>query len=342
VRASDSAYLASKWRPGCAPGFGHGPSCTYFLIEMDCATDQISATAVGHETPWMSLTATWAGERTLHFTAVYMDEFGLNYGAGVPTPVVRNLVAELSADGAELTWVNGTDFAYGSSQLFTHVTWYRCEMLPKKCTEGAVRYPDFASMSPIGMNMANTPHFRGSKFHTQLVMGRRYQFDLMTKVGIAHLEATTVHAGQAMVDGEWVEVATNPYGAYPKTTLPPGIRPIGALPSTFKLNGIDGVSYTAKRIYDSEDDTFGGRRRLMTASISYNPDTEQAIMRLIGPPNCLQTRWYDPCGGVVGSFKALYAPPPSPPPPSPPLPPPPPPTPPPMGLLMAMINARVG
>ena len=76
--------------------------------------------------------------------------------------------------------VNGTSNYYGSQQLYSHVTWWRCASVPHKCTGSTVRYADFAKTSPPSMNMANTPHFRGSMLHTQVVTGRRYVVDPMT------------------------------------------------------------------------------------------------------------------------------------------------------------------
>ena len=179
------------------------------------------------------------------------------------------------------------------------------------------------------MNLANTPHFEGSQYEWQLPTKRRYMLEAISSVGIIHLEGFALEVGQALGDGDWIEIETNPFGAYPKTHLTPGIRPIGALPLTFTLSGWDGQTSTAKREYREEDEKFGGRRRMSTGTVTYNPDTEQAIIRIEGAANCLAERWYDPCGGVKGSFGIAYAPPPSPPPPSPPRPPPPPPNPPP-------------
>ena len=167
-----------------------------------------------------------------------------------------------------------------------------------------------------------------------------------------HAEDTEVYVGQAMRAGEWIELATNPIGAFPQTYIGAGVRPIGALPNRFTLDlPSEGGSYTSQRQYDQSVETFAGRlrhrllledtsrefqtfsardrRRLLAGGVSYNAATQQAIMRFEGPPNCLAERWFDPCGGVVGKFLAAFAPPPSPPPPSPPRPPPPPPSPPP-------------
>ena len=320
VRETDTAYLRNKWRPEGAHNF----------IQMDVSTDQISASIVGEgDTDWFgswrTMAGTWLGPRTAQFTFDYLDTFSLH-------PKIQSYIVQFSEDGTSLSFVNGTDLSprtNGSHQLYTHLTWYRCELVPRRCTDGDVRYPDFASMSPAKMNMANTPHFRGSQIHTQLPMGRRYVVDVLSAVGIMHLEETSIHLGQAMRAGEWVEVATNPFAAWPKTHVDPGIRPIGSLPQHYLLNNIDGVSFTASRPYQASDETFGGRRRLMSAGITYNAQTTQAIMRFEGSPNCLASRWFDPCGGVIGSFGVAFAPPPSPPPPSPPRPPPPPPNPPP-------------
>ena len=316
VRADDAAYLRDKWRPEGA----------HNLISMDIATDVMRPRMVGDRDAdwfgsWESAQGTWIGPRTASFVYNYKDQYsGLSK--------IRTQIAEFAADGNSITWLNGTSRLNGSHQLYTHLTWHRCEFVPSKCV-GDLRYPDYASYGAPGMNMANTPHFRGSQFHFQLVTGRRYQLDIISAVGTVHTESTSIHLGQAMVAGEWLEIATNPYGAYPKSHLPPGIRPIGALPLDFKLNNIDGASPVARRQYNAADETFAGRRRLMGSSITYDPITTQAIMRFEGPPNCLATRWFDPCGGVAGSFGIDYASPPSPPPPSPPLPPPPPPNPPP-------------
>lgn len=317
VRASDSVYLRDKWRPEGA----------HQLISMDVASDAMRPRLVGDGDPdwfgsWDSALGEWIGPRTASFTFNYKDQYSGHSR-------VRTQIAEFAADGNSLSWINGTSRLNGSHQLYTHLVWHRCEFVPSKCV-GDVRYPDYASHNTAKMNMANTPHFRGSQFHTQLAVDRRYQFEIITKVGIVHTEGTSVHLGQAMLSGEWLELATNPYGAYPKSHVPPGIRPIGSLPQQYRLNNIDGVSTVATRAFDPDDETFAGRRRrLMGSRITYDPITTQAILRFEGAPNCMASRWYDPCGGVIGSFDIAYAPPPSPPPPSPPLPPPPPPNPPP-------------
>ena len=164
VRETDTTYLRNKWRP-------HG---SYQLVEMDVATDVLRPKVIGEgDKDWISpdwkhpaTEAEWTGPRSALFKFKYTDRFNGHARQ-------LDIQADFAEDGSTLSFVNGTSLVNGSQQLFTHVTWYRCELLPKKCAEGAVRYPDFASMSPIGMNMANTPHFRGSQFHTQLVMGRR-------------------------------------------------------------------------------------------------------------------------------------------------------------------------
>ena len=138
--------------------------------------------------------------------------------------------------------------------------------------------------------MANTPHFRGSKFHTQLVTGRRYMLDVMSSLGQMHPEKTSIHLGQAMRANEWVEIATNPLAAFPKTHVEPGVRPLGSLPFGFALDGIDGNSYYATRAYKKSDETFAGRRQLMTGSVTYEPQRQQAVMRLVGPPDCIAAR----------------------------------------------------
>lgn len=50
------------------------------------------------------------------------------------------MIGELSQDLSTLTWVNGSDLRYGLQQLWTHVPWYRCELLPVKCSSSGIMY----------------------------------------------------------------------------------------------------------------------------------------------------------------------------------------------------------
>ena len=84
---------------------------------------------------------------------------------------------------------------------------------------------------------------------------------ILAGVGIGHLEETKLTVGQALQEGEWIEFETNPFGAFPKTHVTPGIRPLSALPQNFKLSNWEGKSYNSVRAYRSEDETFAGRRR---------------------------------------------------------------------------------
>ena len=338
VRADDHAFLRNKWRP----------DGSYQLVEMDASTDILRASVVGQ------------GDYTIHgswrravgvWTAKYMASFEFNYvDRFTEERATRMQVAQFSADGSSLSWVNGTSELYGSRQLYTHVMWWRCEVRPEKCV-GTTRYPDYASQSALSLNPANTLHHRGSVIHTQLVTGRRYMLDILSPKGVLHLEQSRIWAGQAMRAGEWVELATNSLGAYPQTHVAPGVRPLGSVPTHFSMN-VDGKTYSTAVVPSDGIDahseqrrqldiaqgagptpafqvTSRDRRRLTTGGVTFDPVTEQSIIRLEGPPDCLAERWYDPCGGVVGEWSVAYAPPPSPPPPRPPSPPPPPPSPPP-------------
>ena len=40
--------------------------------------------------------------------------------------------AEISPDGSELSWINGTSRRNGTYQAYTHLVWYRCELVPHR------------------------------------------------------------------------------------------------------------------------------------------------------------------------------------------------------------------
>lgn len=73
---------------------------------------------------WISSTAEWVGARALEFSFLYQDRFD-DRTAG-PRPF--KIVADLSDDGTELNFRNGSDLSQSnnSNQLYTHVPWYRC------------------------------------------------------------------------------------------------------------------------------------------------------------------------------------------------------------------------
>ena len=314
VSASDSKYLTNKWRP----------EGSNFLVEMDVATDQLSAVMLGgkqqkpfegkHE-PWKRSTGTWLDRRSAHFDVTYMDEF---FG----DTRHRSLVAEISQDGTSLTWVNGSDLRYGLHQLWTQVPWHRCELAPDKCV-GAVRYDNLPSDEAPPMNLANTPHFEGSQFQWLLAPNRRYQIEALSK-DILHLEAFQMEVGHALLPDEFIEFETNVFPDHPMYVT--GERQKGHVPLDFKLASWDGATSTDRR------DTYIENRRRMTSrgTVTYDEERETAILRVEGQAECLTSQPYDPCAGVMGFFSVAYAPPPSPPPPSPPNPPPPPPSPPPL------------
>ena len=326
VLQDDTAFLWNKWRP----------DGSFNLVEMDISSDILAPAVVGEvdkdfQGNWDNATGTWTTGYKIAFTFTYTDYFD-------GKQATRSVVGEISADGATLNFINATNPPNGSTQLYLTVPWHRCELVPEKCADGAVRYPDLSTQtiarySPSKMNLANTPHFEGSQYESQFVVNRRYMIEPISATGILHLEATAITVGQALKDGEWIEFETNPYPAYLETHLKPGVRPRGALPATVKLAGWESGTSVAEREKLPEDETFGGRRlrrKLSTGTVSWNPKTESAIIRIEGAANCLSDRWFDPCYGVNGQFSVSYAPPPSPPPPSPPLPPPPPPLPPPL------------
>ena len=314
VRADDSAYLQDKWRP----------ATSHFLLTMDIASDRPSATVIGEfdsdRRPWLTAIGEWLDEQRLRFTFRYQDEFDLGTVGQVFS---RTLMAEVSDDGTSLSWVNGTDLRYGLRQLFTGVTWYRCELVPERCV-GEVRYDNMPRHDAKAMNLANTPHFEGSKFQFLLPTNRRYQIEEIASTGIFHMESSLIEVGHNLHDDEFIEFTTNPYPVYQEWFA--GERPVGAEPRSFSLASWEGQSTVAlnPRVVGSSN-----RRRTSTGTVSYDLTTQSAVVRIEGAPACLTDRSFDPCGGVRGGFSIAYAPPPSPPPPSPPNPPPPPPSPPP-------------
>ena len=352
VRADDAEYLRNKWRP----------DGEHNLVELDVSTDTLIATVVGEGDTdwttgsWSSARGRWVGRHTAEFVFRYVDRMGgddeypRELPGGSPDPKwrqgsERTLIAEISSDGSSLTWVNGTDLFYGSHQLYSHKTWWRCEMVPERCTDGDVRYPDFASQHPGKLILANTQQFTAAmQYHTQVPMGRRYQVDMILPTGLAHSEVMDMSIAESMRSGDWLEVATNSFSAFPKTGGSPGIRPVNTLPRYFGLghemvhplarpeadrnvwttqeidedggvnkvprewSSFDGTAALATRPWQQSDETFGGRRRmtlghsrrqLMTAAITYEPRTTQAVFRFEGAPNCLTDHWWDPC---IGQF----------------------------------------
>jgi len=167
VAADDAAYLRDMWRP----------AGSYFLVEMDVTVATLAPVMVGTASqPWTSASGVWGttvcgaqcagdgGERYADFDVSYVDAFD-----GVAKSA--RLVANFSADGATMTWVNGTHFATANgagAQLLLDVPWHRCELAPELCV-GPVRYATLPHHDAPGMNLANTPHFEGSGHVTRAV-----------------------------------------------------------------------------------------------------------------------------------------------------------------------------
>ena len=308
VRASDADYLRNKWRPaGCA-----------FLVDMDAATDVLRPVMIGdlanmRRRPWRSMTGTWIERHRIAFTTRFIDDFTGESDS-------RHLIADISDDLTTLTFVNGSDLRYGLRQLWTHVPWHRCEVVPEACV-GTVRYDSLPKWDAPGMNLANTPHFEGSQYQFLLVPNRRYQIEAHTGSEILHLEEFMMEVGHALSDDEYIEFETNPFAAYPDYIL--GRRPHQALPLNFYIVN------SAHMSSSSDQRQIDRRRKLGVASVDYIEERQVAVLRVEGASACLAAAPYDPCAGQKGNFQVAYAPPPSPPPPSPPRPPPPPPSPPP-------------
>ena len=102
------------------------------LVEMDIATDLLTPRVVGETDTrywgsWTSAHGTWVGKRSASVVFTYVDRF-------TETVETRTQLMDVAADGASLTWFNGTSEFYGRRQLYTHVRWWRCEIYPDRCT----------------------------------------------------------------------------------------------------------------------------------------------------------------------------------------------------------------
>ena len=126
VNANDTVYLRNKWRAA-------GSSGSYNLVDMDLATNRPTATIIGEYDGlfvggWNSAVGEWLSSHVVRFTFTYVSIFTNELEVAAP-------VAEISADGAMLTWTNGT------RQLFNDVPWHRCELVPHECV-GTTMYDD--------------------------------------------------------------------------------------------------------------------------------------------------------------------------------------------------------
>ena len=141
VRADDHAYLRNMWRP----------AGSFNLVALDLATEYPSPSIVGeydafHFGGWQLATGVWIALRRVLFTFHYWDRFTF-YNE------TKQYEAEVSEDGTELNFVGERALVNGSTQLYTHVPWYRCELVPERCT-GAVQYPDGAKGITIARHEA--------------------------------------------------------------------------------------------------------------------------------------------------------------------------------------------
>jgi len=199
VRSNDATFLRNKWMPAGQFNF----------VEMDVSTEVMTAAVIGEldkewQGSWNNASGVWIGERMARFTFSYTNWHD-------QSSATRVAIGIFSESGTSLSWVNGSDHTInGTVQLNLHVIWYRCELVPEQCTNGAVQYPSMAShtiarMGPPGMNLANTPHFEGSKYQTQFVVNRTYMLEPITNEGIFHLESTTITVGNNLGPYDWIE-----------------------------------------------------------------------------------------------------------------------------------------
>ena len=228
VRADDAKYLRNKW----------WPEGSFNLVEMDVSTSAITAKIVGAydkawQAGWDQAVGTWVARRTMEVTFTYR-----NYLLG--TMQTKTLLGVVSADGASLSWVNGTSAYYGSVMLMSDKTWYRCELRPELCASEAVRYTSTADEAVTafmhGMLLPHTIDF-DTKYHMILPTNRTYYVNIHSTGQINHIESLAFGIGASLQPGEWIEFETNPYPAYLAAPVKPGIRPRNALPRKVGLAG---------------------------------------------------------------------------------------------------------
>jgi len=108
VQPTDTVYLRDKWRPAGA----------HNLVQMDVSTDVLRPTIVGESDQdwfgsWDKSEGTWVGPRLAHFKIEYTDQYDDHKRTAYH-------YAEISHDGSQLTWINGTSRLNGTYQARTH------------------------------------------------------------------------------------------------------------------------------------------------------------------------------------------------------------------------------
>jgi hypothetical protein len=241
IEATDTAYLRHKWRPEGAA----------FLVDFHTDDGSPELRKVGEVTAgnrdqanigWHSATAVWTGTHALNVTFVYEDEFSLQEYTVTASALV-------SPGGDHLTWVKRAGIGYSPNasapvssyprQLLTHVKWFNCERKAAACAAG-IRYDDVPAAHALAKNTAQTPHFYGAKEQFVLPLNRRYQFEVSEGINkIQHIEKMKLWMGPGMVDGDWIEFEVQPFGVYQEYDK--GIRPLGAVPLLFEMDGSENV-----------------------------------------------------------------------------------------------------
>ena len=223
VRADDMAYLKHKWRP----------QGSYNLVSMDISSPNPQPVIIGdHDKAWHGswdrASGEWLRHHILNLTFFFANRF-------TGFEEVKSIETNISCDGSMLTFKDGGSVFNGSVQLYTHVPWYNCELLPERCADGAVRYPQGdgeVAKKLMGLILPHSIAFNSAE-HFLLVANRRYMIENPNR----HLEVFFIGISNNLEPGEWVEFETNPYGAFPEfTQAEPFIRPHGSEPRKFMFS----------------------------------------------------------------------------------------------------------
>ena len=220
VHADDAAYLRNKWWPQGAFNF----------IEMDVTASTLKPMVVGdYDADWYggwkpSTQGVWLDKRRIRVTFQYKDFLSDEHKE-------KAMDAIISADGSNLTWVNG--MVNMTRQLYTWYTWHNCEKVPHKCAQSGVRYTN-TPRAPV-VNAARgliLPHhlLADGRSHWTLATNRRY---LLTVMPYFHWSAVAFSISTQLRPGEYIEIQSPPFPAHLKELDEPGIRPLDAEPKTF-------------------------------------------------------------------------------------------------------------